>query len=106
MIDAFKVKEIFYLQSYVSQGSINDLPAPQHLGCLPTPLHLLQLGIALTETPVTVFAKHCKNRCQESILWLLLQSSGHQLQTACEGQSDAAAGDVVGEVSVVGAARK
>lgn len=101
MINAFKVKEMHHLVSYVHQGSINDLPVPQHLICLPTPLHLLQPGRALTESPVTVFAKHCKNRCQESILWLLLQSSGHQLQTVCEGQSDTAPRDVAGEATVV-----
>lgn len=106
MIDAFKVNEMHHLKSCVHQGSINVLPVPQHLGCLPTPLHLLQPGTALTESPVTVFAKHYKNRCQESILWLLLQSSGHQLQTACEGQSDAAAGDGAAEATGVGAARE
>lgn len=35
----------------------------------------------------------------------MLQSSGHQLQTACEGQRDAAAGDVAAEATAEGAAR-
>lgn len=70
------------------QGGTNDLPGPMFLHSQapwPSPHNSASLlpatrGAALTEHPTAIFAKHCKNRCQKSIVWLVLQSPGHQLQ--------------------------